>query len=94
MVNRPLRVLSPDLRHVIVSVNPRAGPRSGAQLVEQLVDLLTLHHYTVDVLADIEQVAARAASRFAAGELRTVVAAGGDGTAREVASGVLAARRA
>ena len=86
MASRPFRVLSRDSRHVIISVNPRAGPCSGDYTVEQLVELLTRHRYAVEVLTDIEKMAARAAASFAAGKLRTVVAAGGDGTAALVAN--------
>ena len=86
MSSRPYRVLSRESRHVIISVNPRAGPRSGDETVEQLVDLLTRHRYAVEVQTDIEKVATRAAASFATGKLRTVVAAGGDGTAALVAN--------
>ena len=79
-MNDLIRHLPATADHVIVSANPKAGARSGQPLVERLVELLRQRAYTVEVLTDIEQVAARSAELHATHKLRAVVAAGGDGT--------------
>jgi diacylglycerol kinase (ATP) len=66
---------------IVVSVNPKAGMRSGRPTVDRFVELLTQRGYVVEVETEIDRLAERAAERLAAGRLRAVVSAGGDGTA-------------
>jgi len=67
-------------RHVVVVANPKAGARSGAPTVERLVHLLHDAGYVTEILTDIDAASRRTEQLLASGDLRTVVAAGGDGT--------------
>lgn len=71
---------------VLVSVNPKAGAKSGRPIVASLVERLRELHFSVSVTSDIEELAAQAAEKLAAGRLRAVVSAGGDGTAALIAN--------
>lgn len=75
-----IRHMPSSADRVIVAANPKAGARSGQPLIERLVELLRSQGYAVDVLTDIEQVAANSTAALASHSLRAVVAAGGDGT--------------
>jgi len=79
-----LFTLPSDARDVLVSVNPRAGARSGVALVDELVARLQAVGLQVQRCADIEQLGDLAAARQREGRLRAVVAAGGDGTVQLV----------
>lgn len=68
-------------REILVSVNPKAGARSGQEIVEQLVGGLRARQFLVEVLTDPAQLSGAATAKMQAGTLRAVVAAGGDGTA-------------
>jgi len=65
-------------------MNPRAGARCGRARVTELTDLLIEQGLRVEIVTDLDEVATRAAQCHAAGELRALVAAGGDGTAQEL----------
>ena len=56
-------------------MNPQAGARSGADLVDRLRNLLEARGYSVLVLTDPERMADEAARCQDDGTLRTVVAA-------------------
>ncbi len=73
-------------RGVLISTNPKAGARSGQPAVERLSRLLTDRDYDVEIVTDLKELASRAAAAKERGTLRTVVAAGGDGTAATVAN--------
>jgi diacylglycerol kinase family enzyme len=79
-----VEMLSPELRHVIVSVNPKAGAGPADARVERLVTLLRQQNVEVAVFTNLNEVAAEANRRFAAGHLRALIAVGGDGTAAEL----------
>lgn len=70
-----------DSMKVIVSVNPKAGARSSRAIVESLRCQLNDSGYSVDILSDIQEVQSKVIEYKATGDLRAVVAAGGDGTA-------------
>ena len=70
-----------EARQVIVSVNPKAGARSGRPLVDALAASLVERGMVVEVVSDAAKLATLAEQTHQAGELRAVVAAGGDGTA-------------
>jgi diacylglycerol kinase family enzyme len=78
--------LSPKARRVLISQNPKAGAKSGAAEVELLAKALAEQDYQAEVLCDIDELAGRAAEYLRRGELRCVVAAGGDGTIALVAN--------
>ena len=73
-------------RRVLISVNPRAGSRSGLPQIERLAALLRERNYRIDMFHDIDLLANAAEKHLNDGELRSVVAAGGDGTAALVAN--------
>lgn len=65
---------------VLLSVNPRAGARDGNDRVAALEEALRHRGLVTERLTEIDEVARRSAACHAQGRLRTVVAAGGDGT--------------
>ena len=65
---------------VIISMNPKSGAESGLKVVEQLKSVLIRQGMSVDVLTDIDEVRKSVEISSSAGDLRAVVAAGGDGT--------------
>ena len=69
-----------DTRTVIVSVNPNSGSRDRGALVEELCEELVRLNYTPVVLTEIARGVAETLRLQGTGELRAVVAAGGDGT--------------
>lgn len=85
----PRRVaLRPDAaaRRVLVSMNPRAGSGSRHESVRAIAAALTAAGYQVDLTTDLEELAQLSAEGSDAGDLRAVVAIGGDGTASVVRS--------
>ena len=66
---------------VFIAANPLAGRRSGREGVERLADLLRSRGFHVERQTDLARLSTDVAASLAAGTLRAVVAAGGDGTA-------------
>jgi diacylglycerol kinase family enzyme len=66
-------------------MNPRAGAQDRRAVVEKLARELAVRGFQVEVFTDVDGLAAEADAVLAAGELRAVVAAGGDGTLRLIA---------
>ncbi len=83
-MDKPVEFLSPELRHVIVSVNPKAGAASADNRVAHLVQLLRQEGLDVAVLQKLDEVATAANRWFDEGRLRALIAVGGDGTAAEL----------
>lgn len=75
-----------DRRTVLISANPRSGPRSGLEQARALHARLEQSGYRAELVSDIQVMTDRAARLHASGDLRTVVSAGGDGTASLVLS--------
>lgn len=71
---------STDPRHVLIVANPKSGARSGRPAIDRLVELLEGDGFAVEVQSDIDAAAERSRELLDNAELRTVVAAGGDGT--------------
>lgn len=65
---------------VIVSVNPKSGATSRSELISNVQQKLTDAGFEPLVLSDIDEVYAQSKQLSEAGQLRAVVAAGGDGT--------------
>jgi diacylglycerol kinase (ATP) len=80
-----LERLSNTARHVLIGVNPNAGARSRRPLIEELCRHLADLDLTADVIQDVDRMSEESARLLAAGQLRAVVAAGGDGTFRLLA---------
>ena len=72
-------------RRVLVCVNPRAGASDRLTIVEALCLELAKRGFETTIHSDVLNLADEAKRLLAAGELRAVVAAGGDGTVRLVA---------
>ncbi len=86
MSSRQLTYIPDSARRVVIAANPKSGPRSGRPIVDQLAQLLSERDFDVVVSTDIQQTARHAAEAMEQGQLRAVVAAGGDGTAGLVAN--------
>ena len=72
--------LPASARRVLISLNPRAGAKSGLPAVERLAGLLAAQDLLVETLTDIDELSRRSRDLLHIGELRCVVSAGGDGT--------------
>jgi diacylglycerol kinase family enzyme len=72
-------------QHVIIALNPRAGSRTRGELAQQLAELLQSHGFHASISTNVEQLCLETRRLRAAGQLRAVVAAGGDGTAALIA---------
>ncbi len=83
-MEKQVSFLSAELRHVVVSVNPKAGAVSADARVMRLVNLLRQQQLEVVVLSHLDEVAAAANRLYAEGRLRALIAVGGDGTAAEL----------
>jgi diacylglycerol kinase (ATP) len=70
--------------HVLIAVNPLAGRESRRGRIEELTQRLTGRGILVAAETNLAAVTERAAELASAGRLRTVVAAGGDGTVGEL----------
>jgi diacylglycerol kinase family enzyme len=79
-----MRRLSDDSNRVIILANPTAGPGSKGKAIDRLDASLREHGFRVNITTDPNQMADEVACALETGELRTVVAAGGDGTAKLV----------
>jgi diacylglycerol kinase family enzyme len=73
-------ILPEAARHVLVVANPRAGAGDRHSAVKELRRELEDAGFVVTVASHVDALAGLAAERQAAGDLRAVVAAGGDGT--------------
>lgn len=73
-------ILSADARQVIIAANPNSGSSNSRVVVDGLRDELERLDYRPVVLTKIEQVKEQVAELLELQTLRTVVAAGGDGT--------------
>ena len=85
-VYTPRMALRPDpaARGVLISVNPRAGSRSRMSRVKAIGEALGRAGYQVQWTSDLDDLASIAAAAWKSGELRAVLAIGGDGTASVV----------
>jgi diacylglycerol kinase (ATP) len=73
-------------RRVLIAVNLRAGDGSRQKTIAELTAALAARNFDCEVFHSLDQLAKSAETAFSAGELRAAVAAGGDGTAAEVAN--------
>jgi diacylglycerol kinase family enzyme len=80
-----LERLADGARRVLIGANPRAGAQNRRALVEALCEELVKSRFEPTIHGEIDELAAEAAKLLSGGELRAVVAAGGDGTFRLVA---------
>jgi diacylglycerol kinase (ATP) len=78
-----------DTSCVLISVNPSAGSQNRQAIVTELTRQLVSSGLQVKILHEIEAVAEESRQLQHSGELRAIVAAGGDGTVRLVAESTL-----
>jgi len=81
MEPRPVELPAPDARSLLVSFSPRAGPRSGERRALDVAAALESAGYRVRTTSDLGELQDLAAAWHATGDLRCVLACGGDGTA-------------
>ncbi len=79
--------LPDDLDHVVILVNPQAGPAAAESLADALAWQLCRQDFTVKTFADLASATAQANQWYADGYLRAVVGVGGDGTAAALVNG-------
>jgi diacylglycerol kinase family enzyme len=77
--------LPADARHVLIGINTRAGGADRQAIVGELCRLLVSRGFECCVHWEIDALASEAERLLATGQLRAVVAAGGDGTFRLIA---------
>jgi diacylglycerol kinase family enzyme len=75
---------SETANRVLIAANPRAGAGSPGGKVERLASVLRHYQFQVEIYTDLDTVTAAAQRAWQAGELRALVAAGGDGTVAEL----------
>lgn len=73
---------------VVISVNPKSGSGDRSAVVRKLQTELESSGYSVEVLGDVDQVRQLATDLMEQNRLRTVVSAGGDGTASLLVNGL------
>jgi diacylglycerol kinase (ATP) len=76
--------MAADADQVLIVVNPTAGAGAGRDHVNRLVAALGRQRLAPKVIASLAELADRANEAHAAGKLRAVVGAGGDGTIAEL----------
>ena len=84
-----LTTLPETSREVFISVNPNAGWRNNRELVQQLVAALQELNLSCTLCENLDELSRLTQEAFAAGRLRGVAAAGGDGTVSLVAEQTL-----
>jgi diacylglycerol kinase (ATP) len=87
-MSHAIRKLPEESRRVIISANPHAGARQRNDLIDRLVNELIAYGCDAQVTTDADELTELAEAWTASGDLRAVVAAGGDGTAAFVANRV------
>ena len=80
-----LLTIPEDAREVLIAVNPHAGAGNRRAVVEEFCTDLAARGLRGKPIDQIDALAGEAGRLLAAGQLRAVVAAGGDGTVRLVA---------
>lgn len=80
--------LPESCRRVIISANPHAGARRRDDLIHRLVDELIQRGCDPQITTDADELTELAQAWTDSGDLRAIVAAGGDGTAAFVANRV------
>ncbi len=73
-------------RHVLIAANPKSGATSSQARVAGLRDALTEAGYICRVQTSLDMLQQECLSLDAAGQLRAIVSAGGDGTADALAN--------
>lgn len=75
-----------DAKHVLIAANPKSGPGSSRQKVNELNESLCSHGFESCILTSLEQLRSDALQLHANQQLRAIVSAGGDGTVAALAN--------
>ncbi len=75
-----------DPHHVLIVSNPSAGSRHRTDVLAGLVAALESRGFTTEFVRELDSLGPRVAALQESGQLRVVIAAGGDGTVAEVAN--------
>jgi len=73
--------MSLEAKHVLILMNPRAGARRAENTILELQQRINAAGYSTRIYSDLDAVVSTGTQLLADGQLRAVVAAGGDGTA-------------
>jgi len=73
-------------KHVLIAANPKSGAQSSGNQVAGLRQSLLADNYEVDICYSLDELTHRSRDLDHRGVLKTVVAAGGDGTVSAVAN--------
>lgn len=77
-------VIPRNADRVAILVNPKAGPKAAGPWADRLADQLRKQGFKTELFTDLALATAQANQWHAEGCLRTLVGAGGDGTAAEL----------
>jgi YegS/Rv2252/BmrU family lipid kinase len=78
--------LPESARTILVTVNPKAGDGSRQRKIAHLIEELSRRGFNTQQIPSLDQLAIEAEATLRRGELRAVIAAGGDGTVAEIAN--------
>ena len=71
-------------QHVLIAANPRSGATDGIPRAEKLCELLRNDGWQAELLTDLDAFERRAQELLSCGQLKAIVAGGGDGTVSTV----------
>jgi diacylglycerol kinase (ATP) len=77
-------VIPREANRVVILVNPKAGSKAAQPWADGLAEQLRKHGFTTELFTDLAAATAQANQWHVEGCLRTLVGAGGDGTAAEL----------
>ncbi len=75
-----------EKNHILIAANPKSGSRSRQDLIESLIIRLQDEGWQTTICGQLEDLQNQVTTLDQCGVLRTVIAAGGDGTVSAVAS--------
>lgn len=75
-----------EAKHVLIAANPNSGAASSKRRVSELNDKLNALGFVSQIIGSLDVLRSTASEMLAAGRLRTVVSAGGDGTVAALAN--------
>lgn len=81
MANPELLNVGNDAKSVLIALNPRSGSTNRRIVVDGLREELVSRGFDAEILSDLKHLKTRSSELLAGNQLRTVVSAGGDGTA-------------
>ncbi|MCC7087494.1 MAG: hypothetical protein IT427_21020 [Pirellulales bacterium] len=82
--HHPINVLPVDARRVLIVVNRAAGAGAREGAADRLIAELSARRCKAELVGSLSELSEQAAELQHSGELRSVVAIGGDGTAAEI----------